>query len=163
MPEPTERRVPTGFTCRTVPKPTVVHSSWRQCYKLHVDFVPFRLIALVINHSVSQEEDAEDGHDIVPNGYDIGRYVASNVSLSECLFKFCCRDSLVSAAIGTTSYDDVTYYTVAQNITGLMPAGSNGVNHGMLIVCSSSRVIPNFLLQGIAVDGIVTLLTVTIQ
>jgi len=77
--------------------------------------------------AVSKEEDAEDGHDIVPDGYDIG------------------RNNLVAAAIGTTSYGGTTYNTVAQNITGLMPAGSAGVNHG------------------IAVDGIVTLLTVTIQ
>ncbi|KAI0964112.1 hypothetical protein AcW1_001009 [Taiwanofungus camphoratus] len=77
--------------------------------------------------AVSKEKDVTDGHDIVADGYNIG------------------RDDLVSAAVGTTSYDSVTYSTTAQNITGLMAAGSNGVNHG------------------IAVDGIVTLLTVTVQ
>jgi len=77
--------------------------------------------------AVSKEEDLAESHTIVPDGYDIG------------------RNQLVSAAIGTTSFGGVTYSTVAQNITGLMPAGSTGVNHG------------------IAVDGIVTLLTVTIQ
>ncbi|KAI0319189.1 hypothetical protein OF83DRAFT_1055467 [Amylostereum chailletii] len=75
--------------------------------------------------AVSQEEVT--WHTISPDGYNIG------------------RDALVSAAIGTTSFDGVTYSTTAQNITGLMAAGSTGVNHG------------------IAVDGIVTLLTVTIQ
>ena len=77
--------------------------------------------------SVSKEEPATDNHDIVPDGYDIG------------------RDALVQGALGTTSYGGVTYSTTARNITGLMAAGSEGVNHG------------------IAVDGIVTLLTVTIQ
>ena len=43
-----------------------------------------------------------------------------------------CHDSneLVAAAVGTKSHGGVTYNTVAQNITGLMPAGSDGVNHG---------------------------------
>ncbi|KZV71215.1 hypothetical protein PENSPDRAFT_578227 [Peniophora sp. CONT] len=55
------------------------------------------------------------------------------------------RDALVAAAVGTTSFGGVTYSTTAQNITGLLAPGSAGVNHG------------------IAQDGIVTLLTVTIQ
>ncbi|KAF8337178.1 hypothetical protein F5887DRAFT_920582 [Amanita rubescens] len=69
---------------------------------------------------------ATDHHNIVPDGYDIG------------------RDSLVASAIGMTSYGGVTYSTVAESITGLLAPGSQGVNHG------------------IAQDGIVALLTVTI-
>lgn len=37
---------------------------------------------------------------------------------------------LVAAAVGVTAFDGVTYTTVAQNITGLIEAGSTGVNHG---------------------------------
>ncbi|KAI0702948.1 hypothetical protein C8T65DRAFT_578966 [Cerioporus squamosus] len=77
--------------------------------------------------AVSKEKPVTDHHDIVDDGYNIG------------------RDALVSAAVGTHAFEGVTYVTSAQNITGLMAAGSNGVNHG------------------IAVDGNVTLLTVTIQ
>ncbi|KAF8894914.1 hypothetical protein CPB84DRAFT_1782625 [Gymnopilus junonius] len=77
--------------------------------------------------AVSKEEDVEEGHTIVPDGYDIG------------------RDQLVSSAVGTTSFGGVTYSTAAQNLTGLLPVGSDGINHD------------------IAIDGIVTLLTVTIQ
>ncbi|KIJ67677.1 hypothetical protein HYDPIDRAFT_107146 [Hydnomerulius pinastri MD-312] len=77
--------------------------------------------------AVSKEEPATDNHDIVPDGYDIG------------------RNDLVTAAIGQTSYGGITYTTTAQNITGLLAPGSDGVNHG------------------IAQDGIVTLLTVTID
>ncbi|RPD63917.1 hypothetical protein L227DRAFT_496615 [Lentinus tigrinus ALCF2SS1-6] len=77
--------------------------------------------------AVSKEKPVTDNHDIVDDGYNIG------------------RNDLVSAALGTTSFDGVTYVTTAQNITGLMAAGAEGVNHG------------------IAVDGIVTLLTVNIQ
>ncbi|KIM78948.1 hypothetical protein PILCRDRAFT_581023 [Piloderma croceum F 1598] len=54
------------------------------------------------------------------------------------------RNELVAAAVGTTSFGGVTYSTMARNITGLLAPGSAGVNHG------------------IAQDGIVTLLTVTI-
>lgn len=41
-------------------------------------------------------------------------------------------DQFVTAALGTTSNNGVTYTTTAQNITGLMPAGSAGVNHSMI-------------------------------
>ncbi|KAG2119747.1 uncharacterized protein F5147DRAFT_120786 [Suillus discolor] len=77
--------------------------------------------------AVSREEPVSKHHDIVPNGYNIG------------------RDQLVSAAIGQTRYHGVKYHTIAQNITGLLEAGTDGINHG------------------IAQDGIITLLTVTID
>ncbi|THU91422.1 hypothetical protein K435DRAFT_780730 [Dendrothele bispora CBS 962.96] len=54
------------------------------------------------------------------------------------------RNLLVSNAIGDTSFGGVNYHTEAQNLTGLLAVGSGGVNHD------------------IALDGIVTLLTVTI-
>ncbi|KAI6046190.1 hypothetical protein EDC04DRAFT_2865047 [Pisolithus marmoratus] len=76
--------------------------------------------------AVSQEEPAAENHDPVPDGYDIG------------------RNNLVAAAVGITSFDGITYTTTARNITGLLPPGSVGINHG------------------IAQDGVVTLLTVTI-
>ncbi|KAI0686354.1 hypothetical protein BC835DRAFT_1379984 [Cytidiella melzeri] len=78
--------------------------------------------------AVSQEEDIAESHTIVPNGYNLG------------------RDSFASAATaGTTSFGGVTYSTTAKTLEGVMPAGSNGVNHG------------------IAIDGDAILLTVTIQ
>lgn len=76
--------------------------------------------------AVSQEEDLEESHTIIPDGYNIG------------------RDKLASQAIGTTHFNGVTYVTTARNLTGLLAAGSVGVNHG------------------ISTDGITTLLTVTI-
>ncbi|KAI0063767.1 hypothetical protein BV25DRAFT_1801513 [Artomyces pyxidatus] len=54
------------------------------------------------------------------------------------------RDEFVSAAAAGSSFNGVSYSTAAENITGLLAPGSAGVNHG------------------IATDGIVTLLTVTI-
>ncbi|KAF9451255.1 hypothetical protein P691DRAFT_663543 [Macrolepiota fuliginosa MF-IS2] len=77
--------------------------------------------------AVSQEEPATESHTIIPDGYDLG------------------RNSFVAGAIGSKSFGGVNYSTIAQNMTNLLPVGSNGVNHG------------------IAIDGIVTLLTVTIE
>jgi hypothetical protein len=36
----------------------------------------------------------------------------------------------VQNALGTTKYGGVKYSTVAENVTGLLAAGSVGVNHG---------------------------------
>jgi len=63
--------------------------------------------------AVSQEQDLANGHDIVPDGYDIG------------------RNELVSNALGTTNFGGVTYSTTAKNLTGLLAPGSVGVNHGI--------------------------------
>jgi len=77
--------------------------------------------------AVSEEENVSQGHTISPDGYDEG------------------RDALVSSAVGTTSFGGVTYQTTSETLQGVMPAGSDGVNHG------------------IAIDGNAVLLTVTIQ
>ncbi|TFY65741.1 hypothetical protein EVG20_g5358 [Dentipellis fragilis] len=76
--------------------------------------------------AVSHEEDVSENHTISPDGYDVG------------------RNELVAAAVGNTNFNGVSYSTTAQDITGLIAPGTNGVNHD------------------IAQDGIVTLLTVTI-
>jgi hypothetical protein len=50
----------------------------------------------------------------------------------------------VSGALGVKSYQGFKFQTVATNITGLLPPGSNGVNHGMAqphlcdAICSSA-------------------------
>lgn len=76
--------------------------------------------------AVSQEENVTEGHTISDNGYNVG------------------RDALVSAAVGSTSFDGVSYSTTSQTLSAVMPAGTNGVNHA------------------IAVDGNAILLTVNI-
>jgi len=58
------------------------------------------------------------------------------------------RDLVVSAALnngGRTSHNGVTYKASSKNITGLLTPGSKGVNHG------------------IAIDGVVVLLTISIM
>ncbi|KAF8499804.1 hypothetical protein F5888DRAFT_1685784 [Russula emetica] len=62
--------------------------------------------------AVSQEEDAIQSHTISPDGYDIG------------------RDSLVASALNNPSSGSVSYTVTAQNLTGYLAAGSNGINHG---------------------------------
>jgi hypothetical protein len=39
-------------------------------------------------------------------------------------------DALVKSALKLKKYRGVKYHTVAQNIPGLIPPGSTGVNHG---------------------------------
>ncbi|KAJ3881112.1 hypothetical protein F5051DRAFT_477691 [Lentinula edodes] len=77
--------------------------------------------------AVSIEEKASTNHNIEPNGYDAG------------------RDALVAGAIGERQFDGVKYTTTAQTIEGLLPVGTQGINHN------------------IAIDGKVILLTVTIH
>ncbi|KIY53704.1 hypothetical protein FISHEDRAFT_32828 [Fistulina hepatica ATCC 64428] len=77
--------------------------------------------------AVSVEEDLEEGHTVMPNGYDLG------------------RNRLAESAVGTHKYDGKTYTTTAENITGLLEAGSTGINHD------------------ISIDGIVTLLTIELS
>ncbi|KAJ7622822.1 hypothetical protein DFH06DRAFT_1231572 [Mycena polygramma] len=76
--------------------------------------------------AVSKEENVTEGHTIVPDGYNIG------------------RDLLVANATANPSFGGVSYSASLQQVTGLLPAGSTGVNHG------------------IATDGITSVLTVTI-
>ncbi|EKM51801.1 uncharacterized protein PHACADRAFT_150511 [Phanerochaete carnosa HHB-10118-sp] len=76
--------------------------------------------------AVSNEEDLFHNHTIAQNGYDTG------------------RDLFANTAAGITQFNGTSYNTTVQNLIGVMPVGSQGVNHG------------------IPVDGNATLLTVTI-
>ncbi|KAJ7497747.1 hypothetical protein FB451DRAFT_242509 [Mycena latifolia] len=83
--------------------------------------------------AVSKEEDASESHNIIDDGYNIG------------------RDLLVSQATGEhTGFDGHKfkfniYDTQVTNLTGLLAPGSDGINHG------------------IAQDGIIKMLTVTLK
>ena len=39
-------------------------------------------------------------------------------------------DALVRAATGVTHHNGISYTTTAETLAGVMPVGSNGVNHG---------------------------------
>ncbi|EGF97024.1 uncharacterized protein MELLADRAFT_124006 [Melampsora larici-populina 98AG31] len=64
--------------------------------------------------SVSQEEDLNHSHTIVPNGYNLG------------------RDRLVAnATTGNTAFGNRKYFTRVEYVDGMLPAGNVGVNHGI--------------------------------
>lgn len=52
-----------------------------------------------------------------------------------------CRDDLVKTATGTTAFGGVTYQTTAELLSGVMPAGSEKVNHGACLGLSVSWII----------------------
>jgi hypothetical protein len=67
------------------------------------------------------------------------------------------------ATASQTSFNGVTYSTTVVPITGLLAAGSNGINHGKCKLQSPHRDGSKYCASiGIATDGIVKLLTVTI-
>jgi hypothetical protein len=74
-------------------------------------------------------------------------------------------DDFVKGAVGLKKFQGIKYNTVARNITGLIPPGSTGINHGELTKFTFIRVTlcSSGLAIGIGTDGIVVLLTVTIS
>ncbi|KAI0758333.1 hypothetical protein BC629DRAFT_1598144 [Irpex lacteus] len=77
--------------------------------------------------AVSSELNVLHNHTISADGYNRG------------------RDFLVRGAVGAKSFNGTTFNTVAKNLTAVMPAGSQNVNHN------------------ISVDGNAVLLTVTVN
>lgn len=71
------------------------------------------------------------------------------------------RDALVKAAVGTTSFDGVTYSTTSETLNGVMVSGTNGVNHSESRGVFGAHLTP--LLPDIAIDGNAVLLTVRID
>jgi hypothetical protein len=72
-------------------------------------------------------------------------------------------DSLVKNALALKKYKGVKYNTVAQRITGLIPPGSDGINHRAWTKLSFIRVTCVHRAHiGIPTDGVVVLLTVKI-
>ena len=47
-----------------------------------------------------------------------------------------CRDDFMKKALGTTSFNGTNYNTTAQSLTGVLPVGTDGVNHGKPVNCS---------------------------
>lgn len=72
-------------------------------------------------------------------------------------------DDLVAAALNHPTYGSSISYTVTmQNLTGYLNPGSSGINHGNGI---GFHFMSQLMLRvtGIAIDGVVKLLTVTMQ
>jgi hypothetical protein len=75
----------------------------------------------------------------------------------------CPSDSLVASALNNPKSGSVSYTVTAQNLTGYLAAGSNGINHGKGLFSPLPYVSTDLSLTGIAIDGVVKLLTVKTQ
>ncbi|KAE8270630.1 hypothetical protein A4X09_0g1721 [Tilletia walkeri] len=65
--------------------------------------------------AASREKNVFDHHDIVPDGYDIN------------------RDDIVKAATESSSYKGKNFIASVSYVSGLLPSGSDGINHGIAI------------------------------
>jgi len=65
--------------------------------------------------AVSREDNLADNHDIIPNGYNIG------------------RDELAGNATLNPSFGGVDYSNTVVRLANEMPSGSAGVNHGIAV------------------------------
>ncbi|KAJ7684749.1 hypothetical protein DFH06DRAFT_17681 [Mycena polygramma] len=66
--------------------------------------------------AASKEDPITQQHNIVPDGYNIG------------------RDQVISEATGgTVSFSGVDYSSTVEWVTGLLPAGADGINHNISI------------------------------
>ncbi|WRT66200.1 uncharacterized protein IL334_003153 [Kwoniella shivajii] len=100
--------------------------------------------------AVSVEMDLNSGHDIVQNGYNIGRdYLVGNLTGQSIDTLALTNQSTFS---GTGSYMNYTYQTDVQYVPGLLQNSSNDINH-YLTVEENGRP---------AIDGLVAVLTVKI-
>jgi hypothetical protein len=82
-------------------------------------------------------QNVTESHNIVPNGYDIGRDRLVANAVANPKFQ---GVSYVATAVGNTSFDGVHYTSTLKQLKGLLAAGSQGVNHGLPLVLQSSGV-----------------------
>ncbi|WWC70370.1 uncharacterized protein I206_104320 [Kwoniella pini CBS 10737] len=100
--------------------------------------------------AVSVEMDLNSGHDIVPNGYNIGRdQLIGNLTGQAINTSALTNTSTFS---GTGSYSNYTYQTDVQYVSGLLRNSSDDINHYITV---EENGLP-------AIDGLVAVLTVKI-
>ncbi|KAJ4482442.1 hypothetical protein J3R30DRAFT_3669366 [Lentinula aciculospora] len=98
----------------------------------------------------SYELPLTDGHDIVSNGYNLGRdWIIGNITQTNILTFNLTNSSTYS---GTTSYGGYTYSTSVKYVSGLLNNTSVGINHNLTVMTSTSN----------ATDGLVAVLEVKI-
>ncbi|KAG7445572.1 uncharacterized protein BT62DRAFT_932698 [Guyanagaster necrorhizus] len=102
--------------------------------------------------AASYEEPEAEGHDIVVNGYNLGRdYIIGNITGSVIPTLTLTNASTFS---GSTSYGNYTYQTSVMYASGLLQNTSIGINHNLTV-----------WVEGVtnAVDGLVAVLDVSIS
>ncbi|KAK0243818.1 hypothetical protein EDD85DRAFT_805603 [Armillaria nabsnona] len=101
--------------------------------------------------AISYETSSNNNHDIIENGYNLGRdYVVGNISSSEVPTLTLTGSSTFS---GTSSSQGYTYRTDIMYVTGLLQNTSIGINHNQSV---SNNGAVN------AVDGLVAVFNVSI-
>ncbi|KAK7472776.1 hypothetical protein VKT23_000884 [Stygiomarasmius scandens] len=100
--------------------------------------------------AVSYEKSQDEGHDIVPNGYNFGRdYIVGNISGSPIPTPSLRNSSTFS---GSTSSNGYTYSSTITYLSGLLSNTSEGINHNLTVSTDNSN----------AVDGLIALVEVRI-
>ncbi|KAL7421710.1 hypothetical protein Q5752_003480 [Cryptotrichosporon argae] len=100
--------------------------------------------------AVSVEKDLASGHDIIVNGYNLGRdYLVGNLTNTQIDSRNVTNQTTV---VGRTSYANYTYQTSVQYVSGLLQNSSDGINHYLTVETDGYP----------AIDGLVAVLTVNI-
>ncbi|KAE9400220.1 hypothetical protein BT96DRAFT_768763, partial [Gymnopus androsaceus JB14] len=100
--------------------------------------------------AASYELPASSNHDIVVNGYNLGRdYIVGNITNSTIPTESLSNSSTYS---GATSFNGFNYSTSIQYVSGLLPNTSIGINHNLTVATDGEN----------AIDGLVAVLTVKI-
>ncbi|KAI0685621.1 hypothetical protein BC835DRAFT_1455583 [Cytidiella melzeri] len=102
--------------------------------------------------AASYELPANLGHDIVPNGYNFGRdWLIGNVTNQSSIIP---SANLTAGAqySGSTSFNNYTYQTDVQYVSGLLSATSDGINHYLTVSVDGAP----------AIDGLVAIMQVKI-
>ncbi|KAG6853086.1 hypothetical protein C0991_006980 [Blastosporella zonata] len=100
--------------------------------------------------AVSYEQPLAEQHDIIPNGYNLGRdWLIGNITQSSIPTLELTNTSTYS---GSTSANGYTYQSDIIYVSGLLANTSYGINHNLTVAVDGVN----------AVDGLVAVLTVKI-
>ncbi|KAF8625956.1 hypothetical protein AX17_006681 [Amanita inopinata Kibby_2008] len=89
-------------------------------------------------------------HDIIPNGYNLGRdFLVGNITQASIQAESLTNTSTFT---GTTSWNGYKYQSNIQYISGLLPNSSFGINHNITVAVNGRN----------AIDGLVALIEVKI-
>ncbi|CED82398.1 hypothetical protein [Phaffia rhodozyma] len=104
--------------------------------------------------AASEEMDLAQGHDIVSNGYNLGRdgivgYATTGGTTETVVSRNVTNSTVLQ---GSTSYNNYTYTTTVQYVSGLLQNSSEGINHMYTVEEDGYP----------AIDGLVAVMTVKI-
>ncbi|KAL1408791.1 hypothetical protein Q8F55_005604 [Vanrija albida] len=104
--------------------------------------------------AVSVEMSLEKQHDIVPNGYNLGRdYLVGNLTGHQIDSRNVSNTTVITgSSTGNSTWGNYTYQTEARYVSGLLNDSSDGVNHYITVEAEGHP----------AIDGLVAVLTVKI-